>query len=93
MSKWGGPAFPVTTDTAQRDGEILLGMSLRDYFAAHAPMEILIGKSGPKLENESEFRFLARLRFQYADAMVAERSKEVAKESEWRPWAPKRRSR
>jgi hypothetical protein len=46
------------------------GMTLRDYFAAHAPASALGGNSGyTHIEDEVEYRY------KYADAMLAERNK------------------
>ncbi len=63
----GGPAFP----TDQWDSKIFSfnGMSLLDYFAAHAP-EIDQIHGG-----ESKFAQDARHRYTWADAMIAERAR------------------
>lgn len=58
----GGPAFP----TPESHGDDYEGMSMRDYFAAHAPLQIDDARTW---ENEAE------LRYKYADAMLKERVK------------------
>lgn len=75
----GGPAFPVTTI-----GET--GMSLRDWFAgmalqalvAKAPLMDAEGEHGPKFDKQTLTQFrhdMAVSAYDYADAMLAERSK------------------
>jgi hypothetical protein len=69
MTDTGGPAFPfVFDDTATRSRQIYTGMSIRDYFAAKAMQAIL---------NDAEIFWegAAPLAYQYADAMLKERSK------------------
>ena len=65
----GGPAFPLSTAKVDRQG-----MSLRDYFAAHAPtpplefwqgVAVTAGKDLPMLADG-----LARWSWEYADAML-----------------------
>lgn len=80
----GGPAFPVTRLEA--------GMTLRDYFAANAPVTC-IDANQSLLQRPEATRFadcdddgalplpliikeLARLRWEYADAMMAARDGE-----------------
>lgn len=62
------PAFPATYDhdgySSDRHG--VGGMSLRDYFAAHAPLTQLDGETW---EEHAEDRY------EYADAMLGQRSK------------------
>lgn len=68
--KDGGPAFPVD-NIVERDAEGRLhgkdissaGMSLRDYFAAHAPLP-------PETMTLQEH---CAYRYRYADAMIATR--------------------
>jgi hypothetical protein len=62
MKDTGGPAFPVGS---------YAGMTLRDYFAAKAMQGLL---ACPKGEGENEK--YAQWSYEYADAMLAERSKE-----------------
>jgi hypothetical protein len=64
-----GPAFPVPGD--QQD-EGFNGMSLRDYFAAHAPD---VPAFYPRREGEKIAQTFARWSFDYAAAMLAERAK------------------
>jgi hypothetical protein len=70
MSKDGGPAFPVAPQFDERRGEYTNygsdGMSLRDYFAAHCPVQW-----SPCVSWKAEAEF----RYAYAAAMLAERSK------------------
>lgn len=88
----GGPAFPGTVwrnvigDSPLDPVHQANGMSLRDYFAAHAPMQFssydiervaaLAGLQAPKtIEDEREFYPMAEaiLRYRYADAMLKAR--------------------
>lgn len=92
----GGPAFPRTELVPGGDdpSDPLYpvthgGMSLRDYFAAHAPepsIEVVATERGidrsrnphndsykPPLRSDPEIR--AYLRYRHADAMLAEREK------------------
>ncbi len=81
----GGLAFPVSTEYGPKiDSDS--GMSLRDYFAAKAPINVSdamvfigldVGSVGVLGENRRAevFVALAKLRGQYADAMLAERAK------------------
>lgn len=73
MSKnTGGPAFPVIPPLSGGvsapgypfPGE---GMTLRDYFAVHAPIP---------LNDHRDWQQEAEIRYMYADAMLAEREKE-----------------
>ena len=86
-----GPAFPYEHRPWFGDGTVnrSLGMSLRDYFAAHAPT----GEEGiatPALSQMEEFlgiekgtynwlvhwpMVVAKARYVYADAMLAARGK------------------
>ena len=89
--KDGGPAFPFTVikESDGRTGapincDVFTGMTLRDYFAADAPISLTQAiaieyqAALPGL-NEAEranvFETLARIRYEYADAMLKERSK------------------
>lgn len=87
MDKTGGPAFPVIG--APGAPEDFPGMTLRDYFAAQAPdpqpwwIELNRGRDrarNPHNESHkpiirSELQLDASWRYEYADAMLAERSK------------------
>ena len=69
MTDTGGPAFPlIFDDDTKKTREIYSGMTLRDYFAAKAMQAIL---------NDAEIFWegAAPLAYQYADAMLKERSK------------------
>lgn len=81
--KDGGPAFPRLIERMDNLGNSIdMGMSLRDYFAAHAPItldDIELWRDGdprcqiiPTIER---IQILANLRGEYADAMLAERNK------------------
>lgn len=65
----GGPAFPVMTDA----GCATSGMSLRDYFAAHAPpvpeqwLKDSLNDGQLLVEAEADWRF------EHADAMLKAR--------------------
>lgn len=59
--KTGGPAFPVQDLTDYQ------GMTLRDYFAAHAPMSPWLGEEGLRQSVARAYR--------WADAMLAERER------------------
>jgi hypothetical protein len=68
MKDTGGPAFPAHHfDLAENEH----GMTLRDYFAAKAMQGLL---ACPKGEGENEK--YAQWSYEYADAMLAEKSKE-----------------
>ena len=73
----GGPAFPLCrTEADGRNDCLSMGMSLRDWFAGHATEEdvtywleiMLINKNSVTREEA---------KYMYADAMIAERSKEA----------------
>lgn len=84
----GGPAFPETRwDEKTRQEVQWLGMTLRDYFAINAPQQV-IEISDWRVEYcasvlgveryyavDHYFPLLAKLQYQYADAMIAERNK------------------
>ncbi|MBR8344193.1 hypothetical protein [Burkholderia ambifaria] len=72
----GGPAFPSTTKTYTADNGDTMhqgasGMTLRDYFAAHAP-EVPDDFDWAAGETDSWQR-RARWNFHYADAMLRAR--------------------
>lgn len=76
-------AFPRPTDST---GPHRSGMTLRDYFAARAPVEYgmvcsTFGETSPNLNNEATRAAImsvwAFLRYEYADAMMAERATEA----------------
>lgn len=73
-TKDGGPAFPrpqaESTNPSRYHAE-QDGMSLRDYFAAHAPVTI------PQTMTSSavEFEIAAIRAYRWADALLAERNR------------------
>jgi len=71
----GGPAYPIVCNS---DPVLILhssGMSLRDYFASHAPeMEEQFFKDSPKKEHITAT--ISVWNYIYADAMIKERDKE-----------------
>lgn len=73
----GGPAFPF--DGSVEDGEIVprsKGMSLRDWFAAHALTGILAYPGGDRSGSCTEHQ-VAKAAYLYADAMLASREKKA----------------
>jgi hypothetical protein len=84
----GGPAYPVEGLRADGKGGLRLldGMTLRDAFAMNAPLTIehaatACGAPIGRLEywtkdrREALFKLLAAMRYEWADAMLAERAK------------------
>ena len=85
----GGPAFPSASeyDHGDRIFERTSGMSLRDYFAAHAPempaafrdiwVPLNLGTNWLEVElmPPDEIRMRIAWRWDYADQMIAERGK------------------
>ena len=80
----GGPAFPILQDSAY------MGMTLRDYFLAHAPAQEIADLVPADINgcakyigiepvaykgNEHYILVLAKARGEWADAMLAEREK------------------
>lgn len=71
----GGPAFPVTpTDRGGQCAPTEIGMTLRDYFAAHASSEDVyaVMKLGESLNDPCD---IVAARYRHADAMLKERAK------------------
>lgn len=66
MKLTGGPAFPTLADNGHTMNQD--GMTLRDWFAGKAMQAILI-------DAEIFWEGAAPLAYQYADAMLKERSK------------------
>lgn len=67
----GGDAFPVSAPTG-----IYAGMTLRDYFAAHAPWSPANFLGDPTDEAVHKVAaYMAKKAYAFADAMLAERSK------------------
>jgi len=74
-SKDGGPAFPTEPNT-QPGVYVHHGMSLRDYFAAHAPWARANFLGDPEdVAIERVAARMAKQAYAFADAMLAERSK------------------
>ena len=82
----GGPAFPIERTGLDQGGRIVQqspGMSMRDYFMAHAPgLPARIHEqfmTATKRSGETDLQVYARViaewRGWYADAMLVERSK------------------
>lgn len=69
MKEDGGPAYPYVVRNDYDD--VYKGMSLRDYFAGQALMGML-ARDTDRYSKE----LVAVDAYQYADAMLAERSKE-----------------
>jgi len=65
----GGPAFPHWDPQDGPQGAVHNGMSLRDYFAAHAPAPFPDWNGG-----ERNTRSIVKWRYYYADAMLKQRS-------------------
>jgi len=85
----GGPAFPFG-QTSEHNGQLVNGwgsegMTLRDYYKAHAPFTASCANASLNLGNpfaekksfpmEMIIKELVRLRSEYADAMLLERAK------------------
>jgi hypothetical protein len=81
----GGPAFPVPLAAGEAYNPSMMGpgdgMSLRDYFAANAPIgvadanDVFYRENGRNARQSEMLKTLADLRGRYADAMLAERAK------------------
>ena len=80
----GGPAFPQGNIYSMGNQQQINagpqgGLSLRDYFAIHAPAEylaVMAAKVQEAGDNETEVAtIMAAAAFMYADAMLAEREK------------------
>jgi hypothetical protein len=73
----GGQAFPSPAPI--HPNATNGGMTLRDYFAAHAPvtledvMEFGFTRDGGRKGRENFMVMWAKLRYEYADAMIAAR--------------------
>lgn len=79
MKDTGGQAFPVDWHTSSMSPQ--LGMTLRAYFAAHAPempdwyFSELCAKEIPVGERLTPWQAFYQWRWEYADAMIAEGKK------------------
>lgn len=65
----GGPAFPQS-HSPNFPNEIVGGLTLRDYFAAHAPEPPKAWHGGEKDKTD-----IIEWRWSYADSMLSERNK------------------
>jgi hypothetical protein len=75
----GGPAFPIQAFTARIGSAQVVcapspGLSIRDYFAAHAPPMPQAWRQ-VRSDFRSEAEAHARWALEYADAMLVERAK------------------
>jgi hypothetical protein len=68
MAEDGGPAFPLN----RYKSPYTEGMTLRDYFAVHAPN---VGDGLMWNQGESSVRIEAARAYRWADAMLAERKR------------------
>lgn len=68
-------AFPVEYDHGQGGTVVQFGMSLRDYFAAKAMQSAVSASSHIDMEPGVAMTAVARVSYEIADAMLAERSK------------------
>lgn len=78
MKKYdGGPAFPGPVNVeAKQVWAQYPGVSMRDYFAAHAPITVADAMKSfeeAKLTHAQLFKRIAQMRYAYADAMIAAR--------------------
>lgn len=78
----GGPAFPVAEQYDERAGGYVSrasdGMTLRDYFAAKAMgglFDFWVAVNAKTSINDPDAKIIAEMAYEYADAMLAERSK------------------
>ncbi|WP_173931365.1 hypothetical protein [Chelativorans sp. Marseille-P2723] len=80
----GGPAFPALDFNRQPDpnaSALFPGMSLRDWFAGQALAGIICKSPFVRVESFHEaFQASAMGAYEYADAMLAERSKSQGQE-------------
>lgn len=84
--KDGGPVFPFGSPQYDEDGDMIMrsyyekGMSKRDYFAAaalQAFMRLAYSSGGGYMQYASHAKEAAACAYQLADAMLAEREKNV----------------
>lgn len=82
MSKDGGPAFPVPSNTLLMlpDKTLLAGMSLRDYFAAYVIQGLYVGAAATlatlnDTQLSDSLNAASKVAYMQADAMLAERAK------------------
>lgn len=68
----GGPAFPMSEEILRHpDPRHVMGMTLRDYFAAKALQGMLAASTRQQIDEH----MLARDAYKVADAMLLERAK------------------
>lgn len=70
----GGAAFPYPVAYVLQDGDLVTGMSLRDYFAAKVMQGMLAGNNGTPVVNRKHMK-LEEAAYAIADAMIKEREK------------------
>lgn len=79
IDKTGGPAFPVLGGGFAKmlDGDAMVGMTLRDYFAAKALHGIMQADAWETDDGELIYsnESYAKEAYELADAMLAERDK------------------
>jgi len=75
----GGQVFPVDYDDGTQEGFKGFGMTLRQYYAGQSLIAYMacsesvnMTKAAAKELNEEPHKFLAKLCFQQADAMISE---------------------
>ena len=78
--KNGGPAFPSgeaysANGVISRKGPLYEGMTMRDYFAAHAMQGFIRGARGMYGDVIDTDENIAKSAYKMADAMIAEREK------------------
>jgi hypothetical protein len=73
----GGAAFPASLKSVDGTEASWSGMTLRDYFAAHAPWARanFLGDNPTDMAVEKVAALMATKAYAFADAMLAERSK------------------
>lgn len=75
----GGPAFPTENERQTgRDSYHYAGMMLRDYFAAQAMSGIFsfwVSVSAKTSINDPDPKIVAKMAYEYADAMLKERTR------------------
>jgi hypothetical protein len=81
--KTGGPAFPTIIDEQDPHQLILVGMTLRDWFAGNAMQRALTvagvalvdGSDNNRTMNADLHMTIARIAYEMADAMLKERQR------------------
>lgn len=75
----GGPAFPFHHKYDSGDAREGDGLSLRDYFAAHAPMPHSAWIASETVGGATFSQVLSKHAYEYADAMLKAREVEPVK--------------